>query len=226
MPLPAFSAITSSPKRAVITWRQAWQWPRFRWLLGGALALLLLLASVLPRFFAWVQARPGHLLPDPLLAYLPAHDVSGGAFAVIYLGIGLGIVTLLSRPLRLLQALWAYWLLHVFRCLTLLLVPLEPPTGLVVLHDPLVERFFYAAPTPITKDLLFSGHTATLLLLALAVPAGWRRWVLSATTILIGSLVLVQHAHYTYDVLAAVPFTLLAYALAGRVCSNTLSYRR
>ena len=117
-------------------------------------------------------------------------------------------------------------MLHMFRCLTLLLVPLEPPTGLVVLHDPLVERFFYATPSPITKDLFFSGHTATLLLLTLAVPAGWRRWILGAATILIGSLVLVQHAHYTYDVLAAVPFTLLAYALAGRLCSSPLDLRR
>lgn len=223
MPAPTSSAPAFAPKTDSINWKEAWQWPRFRLLLGGALVLLLLLASLLPRFFAWVQARPGTLLPDPLLAHLPARDVSGDAFAVIYLGIGLGIVTLLPRPLRLLRALWAFWLLHVFRCLTLLLVPLEPPTGLVILHDPLVERFFYAAPSPITKDLLFSGHTATLLLLALVAPAGWRRWVLGAATVLIGSLVLVQHAHYTYDVLAAVPFTLLAYALAGRICSNQLS---
>lgn len=223
MPAPTSSPPGFAPTTTdSINWKVAWQWPGFRWLLGSALALLLLLAALLPRFFAWVQARPGYLIPDPLLAYLPARDVSGDAFAVIYLGIGLGVITLLPRPLRLLRALWAYWLLHVFRCLTLLLVPLEPPTGLVVLHDPLVERFFYAAPSPITKDLLFSGHTATLLLLTLAVPAGWRRWVLGAATVLIGSLVLVQHAHYTYDVLAAVPFTLLAYALAGRVCSGTL----
>ena len=226
MPLPASTTTASIPTPAAITWKDAWQWPRFRLLLGGVLALLLLLAALLPRFFAWVQARPGYLLPDPLLAYLPARDVSGDAFAVIYLGIGLGVITLLPRPLRLLRTLCAYWMLHLFRCLTLLLVPLEPPTGLVILHDPLVERFFYAAPSPITKDLLFSGHTATLLLLTLAVPAGWRRWTLGIATILIGSLVLVQHAHYTYDVLAAVPFTILAYALAGRLCSSTLHFRR
>ncbi|TGD81789.1 phosphatase PAP2-related protein [Hymenobacter wooponensis] len=200
-----------------ISWREAWAQPAFRGRLLTVLGLLLALAALLPRFFAWVQARPGRLLPDPLLAWLPAHDVSGPAFAVIYLGIGLGVVTLASRPLRLLRALWAYLLLHLFRCLTLFLLPLEPPTGLIVLRDPLVERFFYAAPTPITKDLFFSGHTATLLLLALAVPPGWRRQVLAVVTFLIASLVLVQHAHYTYDVLAALPLTLLAYKVAGFV---------
>ncbi|QJX46517.1 hypothetical protein HMJ29_06030 [Hymenobacter taeanensis] len=200
-----------------ISWREAWAQPAFRGRLLTVLGLLLVLATALPRFFAWVQARPGRLLPDPFLAWLPAHDVSGPAFAVIYLGIGLGVATLAPRPLRLLRALWAYLLLHLLRCCMLFLLPLEPPQGLILLHDPLVDRFFYAAPTPITKDLFFSGHTATLLLLTLAVPPSWQRSMLAIGTLLIGSLVLIQHAHYAYDVLGAVPFTLLAYWLAGRI---------
>lgn len=216
MPLPLSSA--ASPQ--LITWPRAWARPAFRWRLLVVLALLLGLAGSIPRFFAWVQARPGVLLPDPLLAWLPARDVSGAAFAVIYLGIGLGIWQLLPRPLRLLRALWGYLLLHGFRCLCLALLPLEPPRGLVLLHDPLVDRVFYAAPSPITKDLFFSGHTATLLLLALCVPPGWPRRVLLAATAAIGALVLVQHAHYTYDVLAAVPFAALSFWLAGMVCGG------
>ncbi|MCA8833208.1 sphingomyelin synthase family protein [Hymenobacter pini] len=202
---------------AATSWPAAWQQPGFRGRLGAVLALLLLLASQLPRYFAWVQARPARQLRDPLLAALPAHDVSGAAFAVIYLGIGLGVVTLLTRPYRLLRALWAYLLLHLLRCATLWLLPLEPPAGLVLLRDPLVDQFIYATPAPITKDLFFSGHTATLFLLALAVPAGWRRWGLLAGTFLIGLLVLVQHAHYTYDVLAAPLFTWLAWWIGGKV---------
>jgi hypothetical protein len=201
-----------------ISWREAWAQLAFRWRLVLVLGLLLTLAAMLPRFFAWVQARPGWVLYDPVLTWLPAHDVSVAAFAVIYLGIGLGVLTLAPRPLRLLRTLWAYMLLHMLRCLMLVLLPLEPPAGLLVLHDPLVDRFFYAAPAPITKDLFFSGHTATLLLLALALPPGWQQRVLALGTVLIGSLVLIQHAHYTYDVLAAFPLTLLAYWLAGQVC--------
>ncbi|GAB2773516.1 hypothetical protein HNQ93_000924 [Hymenobacter luteus] len=200
----------------VITWREAWRQPAFRARLGVVLALLLTLAAVLPRFFAWVQARHGRLLPDPLLALLPARDVSGLTFAVIYLGIGLGVVTLLPRPYPLLRALTAYLLLHLLRCTTLALLPLEPPIGLIILRDPLVEQLFYAAPAPITKDLFFSGHTATLLLLALAVPAGWRRRVLLAATLAIGLLVMMQRAHYSYDVLAAPLFAGLSFWLAGR----------
>lgn len=200
-----------------ITWREAWRQPAFRLRLGVVLALLLTLAALLPRFFAWVQARPGTILPDPLLALLPARDVSGFTFAVIYLGIGLGVATLLPRPYPLLRALMAYLLLHCFRCATLALLPLEPPIGLIPLRDPLVEQLFYAAPAPITKDLFFSGHTATLLLLALAVPAGWRRRVLLAGTVAIGVLVMMQRAHYSYDVLAAPLFAGLSFWLAGKL---------
>ncbi|WP_139925305.1 phosphatase PAP2-related protein [Hymenobacter sp. DG01] len=199
------------------TWREAWRQPAFRGRLGVVLVLLLTLAALLPRFFAWVQARPGTIFPDPLLALLPARDVSGLTFAVIYLGIGLGVATLLPRPYPLLRALTAYLLLHLLRCATLALLPLEPPIGLIMLRDPLVEQLFYAAPAPITKDLFFSGHTATLLLLALAVPAGWRRRVLLAATVAIGLLVMVQRAHYSYDVLAAPLFAGLSFWLAGRL---------
>lgn len=203
--------ISSSP-----TWPEAWRHRAFRRHLVLVLALLLALAAGLPRFFAWVQARPGTILPDPLLALLPARNVSGLTFAVIYLGIGLGVATLLPRPYRLLRALTAYLLLHLLRCATLSLLPLEPPIGLIILRDPLVEQLFYAAPAPITKDLFFSGHTATLLLLALAVPAGWQRRMLLAATVAIGVLVLMQRAHYSYDVLAAPLFTGLSFWLAGR----------
>ncbi|MBX0291619.1 hypothetical protein K3G63_14305 [Hymenobacter sp. HSC-4F20] len=198
------------------TWPEAWRQPAFRQRLGLVLALLLALAALLPRFFAWIQARPGAILPDPLLSVLPARDVSELTFAVIYLGIGLGVVTLLPRPYLLLRALTAYLLLHLLRCLTLALLPLEPPIGLILLRDPLVEQLFYAAPAPITKDLFFSGHTATLLLLALAVPAGGRRHILLGATLAIGLLVMVQRAHYSYDVLAAPVFAGLSFWLAGR----------
>lgn len=211
--MPFFSASTPP----LLTWPQAWARPRFRVLLGAVLGLLLVLASRIPVFFAYIQARPGLVLPDPLLAALPAQDVSYPTFGVIYLGIVAGVAYLLPRPTLLLRALWAYLLLHALRLLTLWLTPLAPPTGLLLLHDPLVDRFFYASPTPITQDLFFSGHTATLALLTLAVPHRLLRWLLLLGTVLVAALVLVQHAHYTYDVLAAPFFAWCSYWLAGKV---------
>ncbi|GAA3920483.1 phosphatase PAP2-related protein [Hymenobacter algoricola] len=200
-----------------LRWPAAWARPAFRrrLLLGGL--LLLALAAWVPSYFAYLQARPGVVLPDPLLAGLPAHDVSVPTFALIYLSIGATLGYLLRRPGLLLHSLWAYLLLHAFRTLTLWLLPLDPPAGLLLLHDPFVDRFLYGGPTPITKDLFFSGHTATLFLLALSVRGRGKRGLLLAATVAVGGLVLVQHTHYTYDVLAAPFFAGLSYWLAGRL---------
>jgi hypothetical protein len=214
--MPLFRRAAALPA-APLLWPQAWARPAFRRGLLLGLALLLALAAWVPHYFAFIQARPGTVLPDPLLAALPAHDVSAATFAVIYLGIGGTLMYLLPRPALLLRALWAYLLLHAFRTLTLYLLPLDPPTGLLLLHDPLVDRFLYGGPTPITKDLFFSGHTATMFLLALAVRPRRARAVLLAATVAVGALVLVQHTHYTYDVLAAPLFAGLSYWLAGKL---------
>ncbi|MBC6697423.1 phosphatase PAP2-related protein [Hymenobacter puniceus] len=210
--MPAFTA--NPAPSPTLRWPAAWRTPGFRARLLLVLALLLGLLAALPRFFAYIQARPGVVLSDPLLALLPAHDVSALTFGAIYLSVVAGLWRLLPRPLLLLRALWAYLLLHVCRCLLLWLLPLEPPVGLVLLQDPLVDQLVYAAPAPITKDLFFSGHTATVVLLALAVGRGRLRRGLLAAAGLVGTLVLVQHAHYTYDVLAAPLFAWGCYRVA------------
>jgi hypothetical protein len=206
--------LVSAPKNPSAAWPAAWQLPAFRYRLLLTLALLIGLVANLPRFFAWVQARSGSHLPDPLLALLPVHDVSWFMFIIIYLSVGATLAYVLPRPYILLRLLAAYWLMHVVRVILLTLLPLEPPIGLLPLRDPIIDTFIYVAAGPITKDLFFSGHTATVMLLALA-NTGTRRWWLLAATAAVGLLVLVQHVHYTYDVLAAPFFALGCYWLAG-----------
>lgn len=208
--------LVSPPPLPSAAWPAAWQRRTFRYRLLLTLALLLALVTSLPRFFAWVQARPGHLLPDPLLALLPTHDVSWFMFIIIYLSVGVTLAYVLPRPYLLLRLLAAYWLMQVVRVGLLALLPLEPPPGLLPLRDPIIDTFIYVAAGPITKDLFFSGHTATVMLLALGVgPGRRRRWLLAATAA-VGLLVLIQHVHYSYDVLAAPIFAWGCYRLAGR----------
>ena len=200
------------------TWPLAWARPGFRARLGLIILLLLGLLPVLPGFYHFVQARSGRLLPDPLLALLPIHDVSALTFTLIYGSIAATFYFLLPRPQLLLRALWAYYFLQLLRMITLWLLPLEPPTALVILHDPVMDHIFAVTTQPIVRDLFFSGHTATMALLVLATRG--RRWRRALTVIMlaVGTLVLVQRVHYSYDVLAAPFFGWLAYWLAGRVC--------
>ena len=195
-------------------WPAAWADRPFRLQLLAAVGLLL----VAPRFYHYVQTRPGQLLTDPLLHWLPAHDVSGATFALIYGGIVATFGFLLRRPYLLARALWAYYLLQLLRMGTLWLLPLEPPADMLTLSDPVMDRIFGVTTQPIVRDLFFSGHTATATLLTLAVRGRAWRWALGLTTVAVGILVLVQRVHYSYDVLAAPLFGWAAYWLAGRVC--------
>ncbi len=202
-------------------WPAAWAYSGFRRRLGLIVLLLLGLLPVVPGFYHFIQARPGQLLADPLLALLPVHDVSVPTFTLIYGSIAATLVYLVPRPQMLLRALWAYYFLQLLRMTTLWLLPLEPPAALVVLHDPVMDRIFEVTTQPIVRDLFFSGHTATMALLVLATRGqGWR-WTLGLMTVAVGTLVLVQRVHYSYDVLAAPFFAWLAYGLAGRACRPT-----
>jgi hypothetical protein len=192
-----------------------WARADFRLRLGLVLVLLVGLLSVVPGFYHFIQARPGRQLADPLLALLPVRDVSAPTFTLIYGSLVAALGFLLPRPLLLLRALWAYFFLQLLRMGTLWLWPLDPPTELVHLHDPVVDQLFQVTTQPVVRDLFFSGHTATMALLVLAVRG--RRWrlPLAFLTGAVALLVLVQRVHYSYDVLGAPLFAWLAYWLAG-----------
>lgn len=184
----------------------------------GLLVLLLFggLVPTVPGFFHYIQQRSGLLLPDPLLDLLPRHDVANFIFGVMYGAVVVGVGWLICHPALFLRGLWALLLLLLLRMFTIWVVPLLPPTTMLPLPDPLTAHLFHAsASEAITKDLFFSGHTATIALLALAVRGRWWCGVLWAATVAMAALVLVQRVHYSYDVLAAPLFAWLAYWLAG-----------
>ena len=220
-PLPAFppaalpcpADLPLAPRPA---WAAAWAERAFRWQLSLVLALLLALLPVLPGFYHWVQTRAGYHLADPLLDLLPVHDNSVLTFSLIYGAIVGSLAAAFRRPPLLARMLWCYYLLQLLRMATLTLLPLEPPTALLPLHDPVVDHLFQVQE-PIVRDLFFSGHTATMTLLTLAGWGRWR-WVLGGLTVAVGLLVLVQRVHYSYDVLAAPFFAGAAWWLAGRIC--------
>ncbi|MFC2136330.1 phosphatase PAP2-related protein, partial [Bacteroidota bacterium] len=53
------------------------------------------------------------------------------------------------------------------------------------------------------KDLFFSGHTSTMFLLFLTAGSKNLRMVFLLLTILVAFCVIIQHVHYSIDVIAA-----------------------
>jgi hypothetical protein len=220
---PTFSA---TEEAAVVpgAWAQALARPAFRlsWLLLVVL-LFGVLVPLVPGFFVWVQAREGVVLADPLLHLLPRHDVATPVFVLMYGAVFTAVGWLTRHPQLFLRGLWAYFILMVLRLGSIWLWALNPPLDLVPMPDPFTAFFFHtAASEAITKDLFFSGHTATVAILALSVRGRLLRPALAVVAVLIGVLVLVQRVHYSYDVLAAPLFAWFAYWLAGIITRRAI----
>jgi hypothetical protein len=191
-------------------WRVAWADPALRRAFWGGMAVVLPLAGMLPIFFGVLGAKPGITPPDPMLAAIPARNVAVQIFVVLYVAVAWGIAALLTTPRSFVRMLHAYGALLVLRMLTMYTLTFEPPPGIIPLVDP-VTALFYPGSEPFLKDLFFSGHTATPLLFALAVGPGRGRVLLAACAAVVGALVIVQHVHYSVDVLAAPLFAWLAW---------------
>jgi membrane-associated phospholipid phosphatase len=84
---------------------------------------------------------------------------------------------------------------------------------MILLKDPLVE--FFTVSKPFTKDLFFSGHTATMFLMFLFVKGRFYKSVFLAGTVVLGLSVILQHVHYSIDVVTAPVFSYLAYRIVN-----------
>jgi hypothetical protein len=191
-------------------WQKAWQSSSFRIQLVITVAIMLSFTVVFNRFFDFIEARNGTVLNDYLLQIIPSTDVSWVVFFFLYSGILLGVHYHLAHPKTILVAFQTYVLVTLMRIGTITLWPLEPPVGYLPLREPFVQ-LFTSGNRIISKDLFFSGHMSTILSLYFSSHRKYVRHYLLLCSIMIGSMVLVQHVHYTIDVLVAIPATYAVY---------------
>ena len=205
--LPKLPNFRSNLKQS---WKSAFEDRTFALQFVGALAVFLIFPFKADNYFQWIQLRKGVQWTDPLLNAIPALNVSYLIFGIIYLSVIYLLYRLIQEPKKFLWFAWAFNLETAFRFITIYLVALEPPFGLVDLHDPLAEIFIYGDNLAITKDLFFSGHTASMVFVCFFLPTTKERWLAFGLSLVLVSLLLIQHVHYTLDVIAAPLFTLAA----------------
>jgi membrane-associated phospholipid phosphatase len=128
----------------------------------------------------------------------------------------IALIYLASHPDFLLIAMQSYALTATFRMLAMYSIPLDPPETIIPLIDPFVE--FFGGGTTLEKDLFFSGHTSTMFLLFLTARQRVIRKIFLILTILVGLCVLLQHVHYTVDVIIAPFVAFTSYRIA--LCFN------
>jgi len=193
------------------SWYRAWKIPSFRWKLWTGIGVLSVIFSVLPFFFQYIDARDGYFFSDLLLQKLPAHNVSIAVFFLIWSSSLILLVRFFQDSMIFLNTLWAYNLVTLLRMACIALISLNPPAGLIPLADP-ITNYFYGNHY-ITHDLFFSGHTTTVFLIFLCVKKKSDRIYTLLASIILGFLLLIQHVHYSIDVLAAPVFAYAAFRL-------------
>jgi hypothetical protein len=198
-----------------ITWSIAWDYPAFRIKLLVGVIIMLAIISSSQTFFTFVQARHGVLVDDMVLNYIPAYNVSPFIFLIIY-PLTLFMFWRMKQNSEIcITFLYGYLFLCLVRMGTITLFPLEAPKHLVHLVDPFTT-FFYGTKE-VTKDLFFSGHTATVFFVGLCLENKREKIIAFIATAVLAILLLVQHIHYTADIIAAPFFCYLFWYLGKTV---------
>lgn len=181
--------------------------------LTGTLAALVPLGIFLVPYLQYIEHRPGVILEDVVLNQLQAADFSNLIFSIIYTSCVFMILYSLRSPWMLIRNIQIFVVLQYIRILCLYFIPLAPPEGIIPLSDPVLEMVAYRQE-PLLQDLFFSGHTATCVVFALLTRDHRYLFpVFVAISLVMAWMLLVQHCHYTIDILGGIFFAMLAYQI-------------
>ncbi len=208
--------IASSYKE--LKWNDTLKDEAFKVKLYIGIALLVTVLISFPFFFQHIELREGEVMDDVVLGLLTPRDVSVPIFTIIWSMTALLFIRSVQSPLLFLTFMYGFILLSASRFMTIYFVPLNPPTDLIPLVDPISNSFY--GKSYVTKDLFYSGHTATQCLFFLCFRRKIDRLIALFCTIAVGFLVLVQHVHYTIDVIAAPVFTIICFFIAKKIVNS------
>ncbi len=175
----------------------------------------ILLAFVLfwfARFLDYNEEKPGFTFTDPFLTLFNPVDVTWITFGLIYAALLIALVSLSSHPENFLLAIQSYTFVALLRLITIYFLPLDAPGTIIPLKDPFIE--FFGGGKTLYRDLFFSGHTSTMFLFSLTATSRKLKYIFLVCTILVAGCVIIQHVHYTIDVIAAPFFAYTSYRIA------------
>ncbi len=199
--------------------------------IAAALALRAASYAAMTAAAVWNELRPAPTLPDAVLAAVPYVDWAARANYLLWLGVYLPVAAALlwRSPRRFVRYTVTGALVSLARGATIAMTGLGAPDPAragpgIAGRDPLAAFAELLSPWQVfangsmraylTKDLFFSGHTATTFLLLLYV---WRwprlRWPALAGHVLVVASVLLAHLHYAIDVAGAYAVAFAIFAL-------------
>lgn len=176
-------------------------------------------------FLAYNESRPGWHLYDPIINWIVPVKLCTPIFIATYSCIVIGLLCCMTSPKKIIRVNLTIFSLLIYRIICMYLVPLEPPSGIIPLEDWLLMNTTYSNKLMI-KDLFFSGHTASVATLVYLVEHKVLSRFLLFMSVVIGTMLIVQHVHYTVDVLAAYVFAHVSFRSGSWLSQLSLLYIR
>lgn len=202
------NAVSASYWKTLIQeWRFHLSQKSFRWKIMIMPGLFLLYSAITQKLSNFIETRRGVRLNDKLLEIFPAQDFSSSIFFLLYCSLFALIITHLHKPKVILRLIEMHFLVAVVRQVCILLIALEPPIGIIVLRDVFLENTVYPHDAPLTKDLFFSGHVASLWIYFLCAQHKFLKIYFFVGTLMMSFMVMSMRIHYSYDVMGALAFT-------------------
>lgn len=199
-----------------MTWKELLQSSRGRLVLLFCGATMLMMVFYMPHFYREIIGpKKGMLIDDPILALLNPLDWSLPIFTLLYLAVLQTLVFNVNKPQVLLLGVTTYCAINIFRMMTMYGLTLEPPIGMILLADPISSIAY--PDKGFAKDLFFSGHISTMIVLALVDENKIAKVLKFAAAIVMALFLAWQHVHYTIDLAAAPVVTYLFFILTRNV---------
>jgi len=198
-------------------WRAELSDKSFRWKLLVMPALFMIYSAITQKLGVYIEARKGVRLEDKMLSFFPSYDFSTLIFILLYTSLFALVLFNLHKPKTIMRLIEMHFMVAVTRQVCILLIALEPPSGIIVLRDVFLENTVYPHNAPLTKDLFFSGHVASIWIYFLCAKHKYLKAYMCIASLLMAFMVLSMRIHYTYDVYGALFFTTLLYYAPARV---------
>lgn len=185
-----------------VAWQIYFSRPNKRVVFIFSLLMLAITLLAFVYFLTYNENRRGFVFNDPILNLFQPIALSEYTFFITYFLAIYGLILSFKEPGLFVSLLQAYTLMTLARMLCMYLVPLEAPESIIPLKDSFLQSCFYSGRENL-KDLFFSGHTATIFLFAFGFRKNTLKLLFAIGGVAIGVLVVLQHVHYSIDVVAA-----------------------
>ncbi|CAN5246139.1 hypothetical protein BH09BAC3_BH09BAC3_35450 [soil metagenome] len=198
-----------------MTWKEAFLNARVRWAIIFCAVTFLLMFLYMPAYYRDViNPRKGILMNDPFLNLFTPRDWYLIIFFILYVAVGHTLFIYRNNPIVFITGVTTYCLVNILRTISMYLLTLEPPTGMILLRDPISSALY--PETGFAKDLFFSGHVSTIMVVTLLDSNPISKGLKITGTVIIGVLLAWQRVHYTIDLLAAPAATYAAFLIVRK----------